>query len=453
MDDVDVVVAGAGPGGLAAAATLGQYGVTTLVVEPRHEPSALPRATVVSTRGMELLRSWGLEAPVRAGGVDADVVLWECETLAEASSGQAYPVGYPTRQQAAVVSPTGPAVVPQDWLEAVLRRYVAALPAVELELGSRVVAVDEHAGGVAVLVFDASGATRTVRAQYVVAADGAHSALRSLLGVRMSQPEGALRGVQVVLRAPLWDVLGDIRCALYSATTAAAPGTFLPAGRGDRWVYAPHTEPPELDPGRLAALIRAGVGVDVDVDIERIGPFSSPGQVAERFRVGRTFLTGDAAHRVTPRGGTGMNTAVQSGYDLGWKLAWVLSGWSGPELLDTYEAERRVAAEHNLARSTDPDGSRRPVLSELNVDLGGRLTHVWVRTAKGSVSTVDLVGPGWTLFTGPARQAWDGAASRARAPVVVRSLDVVTARAIGVRGDGALLTRPDGVPVAMWPAA
>ena len=79
--DVDVLVVGAGPAGLAAATTLGRYGVDTLLVEQRVEPPHLPRATALSTRGMELVRSWDLEDQVLAGAVDADVMLWECETL------------------------------------------------------------------------------------------------------------------------------------------------------------------------------------------------------------------------------------------------------------------------------------------------------------------------------------------------------------------------------------
>jgi hypothetical protein len=254
-------------------------------------------------------------------------------------------------------------------------------------------------------------------------------------------------------------VLGSLRYGLYVVTNPAAPGLFLPAGRGDRWVYGP-TLPPgveqplDLEPAWLAEAIRQGAGlVDLEPRIERIGPFRSPGQLADRFRAGRTFLAGDAAHRVTPRGGTGMNTALQSGYDLGWKLAWVVQGWAGPDLLDTYEAERRVVAEHNLARSTDPNGSRRPVVDELSVDLGGRIAHAWLPSASGAISTLDLLGPGWTLFTGPSRDAWDAAASPSPAPVTVRALDAVTARAVGVHGDGALLARPDGVPVGVWASA
>src|SRR5437868_6517931 len=128
MDEYEVVVIGAGPAGLAAAITLGRYGIAALVVEQRTEPSTLPRATVISTRSMELLRAWGLEREVLAGGVDADVLLWECTTLAGAADGRAIEVGYPTRHQAAVVSPTAPGTVPQDWLEAILRRHLATHP-------------------------------------------------------------------------------------------------------------------------------------------------------------------------------------------------------------------------------------------------------------------------------------------------------------------------------------
>jgi putative polyketide hydroxylase len=89
-----------------------------------------------------------------------------------------------------------------------------------------------------------------------------------------------------------------------------------------------------------------------------------------------------------------MNTAIGDGHDLGWKLAWVLRGWAGPELLDSYETERRPVAEHNMARSADPKVWERGTDQELHVDLGGRLAHVWIAADAGRLSSSICSGPG-----------------------------------------------------------
>ncbi|MDT2009738.1 hypothetical protein FXW78_49085 [Rhodococcus opacus] len=199
--------------------------------------------------------------------------------------------------------------------------------------------------------------------------------MRDALGIGMRGPGRLSQAIGTEFRAPLWELLGDRRYCIYAVTHPEAAGVFVPAGRGDRWVYGVEHELAQepsasLTEEQSARLIRLGSGLaDLEPRIERIGTFTFAAQLADRFRQGSAFLVGDAAHRITPRGGTGMNTAIQSAYDLGWKLAWVLRGWAGPQLLDTYETERRPVAAHNVARSADPHGGARLAHRKLPVDL------------------------------------------------------------------------------------
>jgi 2-polyprenyl-6-methoxyphenol hydroxylase-like FAD-dependent oxidoreductase len=405
---------------------------------------------------MELLRSWGLEERIRAGGNDVEWLMRISTTLADVAQGETIDVGYPTRAQCATISPTTPGCVPQDHLEAVLHQHVADLPGVHLALGFEVVDLHPGGGDTHVVVRDlASGAERTVATRYVIAADGFRSVVRELLGIGFTRTPSLHDTLSVLLHAPIWDVLGEHRYGLYvvdDLENGASDGIFLPAGPPDRWVWGASWDPSrdqlaDHTPERVLARIRAGVGRDVPIRVVSTSAFSFTAGMAECFRVGDVFLVGDAAHTVTPRGGTGLNSAIADGFDLGWKLSWVLSGWASDDLLDSYEAERRPVVEHNFARSLDPNGSRRPV-DELNVDLGGRIRHVWVDSGSARTSTLDLVGAGLTRFTGP-----EGCAPRGGAipwtgpPLTERRLDPLVARSLGIGPGDGLLVRPDATPL------
>jgi len=202
----------------------------------------------------------------------------------------------------------------------------------------------------------------------------------------------------------------------------------------------------------LARLIRRAVGASaLRPRIERLSTFTFAAQLAERYARGRCFLVGDAAHRATPRGGTGMNTAIQDAFDLGWKLGWVLRGWASPELLASYERERRPIAAHNVQRSSEPSGARRMTEEALPWDLGGRLPHHWLGGERER-STVDLIGDGLTLLAGPSDPRWLRFAAylKPNAPLDVHVIDARTSQALGLRPAGALLARPDGREIRRW---
>jgi putative polyketide hydroxylase len=454
VHEASVLIVGGGPAGLTAAITLANHGIDFVLAERRAHPSSDPRANGISTWSMELFRSWGLEPEIRSRAADANVVGWICETLSS-KDGELMPTGFPTSEQAAAISPSAPAVIGQDELEPVLRDHLSSLGSGEVRFGTELTEFVPRRDGVRATLRDTiGGEARTIDAAYVIGADGAYSSVRRDLGLQMHGPGRVADGISALFHAPLWDVLDERRFAIYPIINRRTGGVFVTVSRRDRWVYGVSGAPDELDANEfdeaeMARRIRIASGLPhLEPRFERINSFSYVAEVAERFHEGAVLLAGDAAHRVSPRGATGMNAAIRDGFDLGWKLAWVLNGAAGPGLLDTYDAERRPVVEHNALRSADPQGSVRDVADEIHVDLGGRIPHLWLREGEKRISTLDLLGPELTLFTGP-----HGPADQltpdplyARARITARRLPEVAARAFGIGPRGSLLVRPDGVP-------
>lgn len=446
---------------MVAAITLARYGIGVLLIDKRGTPSGLSRSLVVSTRGMELMRRFGLEQAVRSGAADVKIRAWVTPDLAS-GQGTEMPLGSPSDAEAALASPTRPTWVAQDHHEPVMLEHLRGLPSARTRLGCQLLGVTQNDGGVRATVADAgTGAVEDITASYLIAADGAHSTVREQLGIAMAGPDDLADYERVEFTAPLWQLAGEHRYGLYLITRPDAAGVLAPRGPGDRWSLS--REIPVGSSGlaglakdEVIGLIQRAAGASaLRPRIERLSTFTFAAQLAERYAQGRCFLVGDAAHRMTPRGGTGMNTAIQDAFDLGWKLAWVLRGWAGPELLATYERERRPVAAHNVQRSSEPIAALRGTAAEaLRWDLGDRLPHHWLADRQER-STVDLIGDGLTLLAGPSDPRWPCFAAHLKpnAPLDVHVIDPRTSEALGLQPTGALLARPDGRELRRWASA
>lgn len=468
---VDVLVVGAGPAGLTAGIALARHGVDVLVVERHPGTSPFPKATGVSTRTMELLRSWGLEQQVRAGAMSVRPVVTTSDTLVGPEQAS-MPFGYPSDEQALAVSPTTPACVPQDHLEPVLCDHLRERGG-HVRFDTELTELTLDACGVTAGLHDRTTGDRyQVRARYVIGADGPRSTVRSALGIGVDDMGTIGEFVSVTFRADLTRRLTRTPSAINAVGTGAEAGLFVPTSADDRWIYARQLNPESGDtladwaPQRCVAVLRTATGLpDLRPDILGVLPFVMGGHVATAFRAGRGFLVGDAAHRTTPVGGTGMNTAIHAAHNLGWKLAWVLRGWADPALLDSYEPERRPIGTENVLRSLrrgpGPEGDGlawdvgvRYASAVLDPGAGHRAPHAWVRYRGSRMSTVDLFDGRLTLLTGRRGEPWRHAATDlaiAGTPITVlgagRDLhdeDGTFARRYALGDNGAALVRPDG---------
>jgi 2-polyprenyl-6-methoxyphenol hydroxylase-like FAD-dependent oxidoreductase len=465
---VPVLIVGAGPAGLVTAIGLARHGVRSILIERHPSTSIFPRATGVSTRSMEIFRGWGLDEAVRKGGWRVIPRMAMVQRFDDRSPIES-PLGFPDETESAAVSPTTAAVSPQDHLEPVLLDHYRSLGG-DARFSTELVAFEQDADGVRAIVRDlATGETRAIRCDYLVGADGHRSPVRGQLGIAMNGPDDLGQFFSILFRADMSEVLGERRYGLYTLAGDGPQRVLVPSGVDDRFVFA-IPMPAHLDAGaigamfppeRCAAMLRELSGnPELDVEIIATSAFAFSAQVAERWSDRRVFLVGDAAHRMTPRGGRGMNTAIADAFDLSWKLAFVERGNADPALLATYETERGPIGERNVRMSMVPGGggSDDGLAEDLGWVLGSvetafppdgrpgtRAPHAWLEVGGRRLSTLDLFGRGLTLVTNGATDAWRQAAwACIQFPLTVRSIgDAATS--FGLGEGGAALVRPDGV--------
>ncbi|MEU6377160.1 FAD-dependent monooxygenase [Streptomyces sp. NPDC046909] len=494
--EVDVLIVGGGPVGLTARVLLERWGVRSLLVEKHRELSPFPRSRLVNTRSMEIYRQLGLAAPIadKAFAPEFGRIRFR-DTLRGGDFATAAMVGL---NAPIAESPVLGVVTSQDRLEPTLLAAATA----PTRFGVELVDLSEEADHVvASLVDHGRGTETTVRARHVLAADGANSTVRQHLGIDTAGPGPIARSTTVVFDADLTDWSAGQPAGVYFT----AHGGFLPLYPEGGWAWIAPT-PENAEHADWADLVThaLGPGTDVRAKVLRVEHWTVNAFVAERFRHGRILLAGDAAHTIPPAGGLGMNVGLADAHNLCWKLAGVLQGWAGPDLLATYEPERRPVAERTLqqavanaqlmyqaqdrrkeqleAGDASPDGVELPwserYFAQLGLVLGvaydsaavqtethtapdagtgtgtdyvptprpgHRMPHLWLTPGR---STLDAVGEWFTLLT-PDPTPWERQAS-APWPVRVEPLPAAHADLCELTPQGALLVRPDGHIAARW---
>jgi len=359
----DVLIAGGGPVGLTLAIELGQLGVSCELVDKRPQPGRLPKMERCNARTMEHFRRMGIADRVRAAGLPADVpmdvfICWQNLTRPPLVH-HAYPSVSALKEAGRQVNdgsmPLEPyQLISQYTLEPLLRQIAEATPGVTVRFGCELTGFTQDADGVTATVRSADGRDRQVRASYLAGCDGAGSTVRSQLGIE-------LRG----------DSLLTLRQALFRCPELFAR---IPIGQGRHYHFADEqasflivqddTRHFSLhatvdSDAEMPRLFEALAGMPVAYETLYVGQWTQRLMLADRYRDGRVFLAGDAAHLVIPTGGLGMNTGTGDAVDLAWKLAGTIHGWGGPWLLDSYEAERRPVGARNVAASRKASTGRR----------------------------------------------------------------------------------------------
>ncbi|WP_082977252.1 FAD-dependent monooxygenase [Mycobacterium sp. 852002-50816_SCH5313054-b] len=474
------MVLGAGAGGLATSALLAKHGVRSLLVEKRREVFIYPKARNLSFRSLEILRGLGLSDQVHAVADHVSAMMVK-PALNSPDERMAIDVDAIFAGMDKLSPEPAAQYCPQSRLEPMLLAETRRCGG-EVRYGTELSSLDVDADGVTAVLHDGD----TVRADYLVAADGVHSPIRKLLGINTSG-YGALPiyVVFVYFRAP-WRKLvprlddGDG----VQVKNDDVDGIFLVA-QDDLGMFITTYFPgkgetaDQFTPQRCREALGKAFGEPLDTEIIEVATWQPYEQVADQFRCGRVFLVGDSAHTMPPFKAGGANTAIQSAHNLAWKLAAVLDGTAGPGLLDTYHDERhpvgRFAARQSLSGpsaalfslsddrpqlppdeecpmfnllvgyeyrsaavlSGEPATEAVQLVEELRGQPGTRVPHVWVRDG---VSTLDLLGPGFTVLTGD--QRWCAAAasvSVAAHRILNKEWESIT----GLNPSGVLLVRPD----------
>src|SRR5919198_4619648 len=353
--DAQVLIVGAGPTGLTLAIDLGLRGVRTIVIEQKEAPQFLPKMERCNARTMEIYRRMGIVDKVRAAGLPANgpMDIFIVLSLIEPPLvHHPHPSVAEARAQIAKSQdcslPLEPyQLISQYTLEPLLKSIAETLPSVSVRYGCELVSFEQAENSVTAQVKRSDGSSATLRAAYMVGCDGGNSLVRRQLGIELNGEANIQQLRQALYYCEdLYERIPIGKGRHYHV--ADAEGSFLIVQDSTRHFTLHAVVETDAD---MARLFERVVAMPVKYDMLYVGQWRMNLLLADRYGEGRVFLAGDAVHLVIPTGGLGMNTGVGDAIDLAWKLAATLQGFGGPNLLSSYEIERRQVGERNVGAS------------------------------------------------------------------------------------------------------
>ncbi|MFI6942072.1 FAD-dependent monooxygenase [Streptomyces sp. NPDC050418] len=508
----DVLVAGSGPAGLATALFLAEQGVDCYLLGGRPERPRPPRILGLHPRAMELLRSLGVEQDVRdspsARTLARNSGVLMMESLAGLELG-ALDAKYvvDTGADLSDLSPTSWCLCEEGELEQALLARAERL-GVRMRAQGELVSFEREGWGdegVLAHIRDRdTGDEHRVRTCFLVDAGSTGGIVREAADIGFdSHTLGHF--ITVRFDADLTGVLRGRRFIMGYVENPGVSGSLMPLDNGSDWLlhvrHDPGLQPVEsFTEEHCTELVRAASGVaDLSVRVESVHAWDSVAGIAERFSEGPAYLVGDAAHVMPPSGGFDAGTGIIDAHNLAWKMVAVLDGWAHPDLLDSYDEERRPvcaatveqaelrAGDRARLRSTQPEPPDPELVQDPLVWLssryrstavmpwdegvlpgyglwaaendgrpGSRAPHLRLRRGGAEISVHDLFGRSMVLLTGPDNRAWKDAARSLSAELGteievygigadLEDLDDRWPERYGVTAQGAVLVRPDGV--------